>query len=330
MKMHAQRYLITDVLKGELGFKGFVVSDWGGIDQISPDYYESVVTAINAGIDMNMVPYNYVRFIDTLSQAVQQGDVSIERIDDAVRRILTVKLALGLFERPFSNPELLSQVGSAAHRDIARQAVAESLVLLKDSDSLLPLDKNEARLFIAGNAADDIGIQAGGWTIEWQGMAGDITAGTTVLEGITAAVGTATEIVFAPSGRFGETQPGPEDVCIAVVGEEPYAEGVGDSDQLALPIVANRALRTLESVCENLVVLLITGRPVMIADFLGEWDAVVAAWLPGTEGQGISDVLFGDRPFVGKLPVTWPASVDQLDDPGAGEPLFPFGFGLTP
>ncbi len=328
MKMHAQKYLITDVLKGELGFDGFVVSDWAGIDQISPDYTEAVVAAINAGIDMNMVPYNYTRFIDTLSLAVQQGDVPVERIDDAVRRILTVKFELGLFERPFAASELVPAIGSQAHRDIARQAVAESLVLLKNDGALLPLEKDAARLFVGGNAADDIGIQAGGWTIEWQGLKGDITAGTTILEGIAAAAGADTEVVFAPSGRFGGQEPGPEDICIAVVGEEPYAEGVGDSDQLSLPIGVNRALRSMEDSCENLVVILVTGRPVIVTDFVEKWDALVAAWLPGTEGQGVSDVLFGDLPFTGRLPVTWPASVDQLENPESGVPLFPFGFGL--
>ena len=179
---------MTDVLKGELGFGGFVVSDWGAIDQISDDYYESVVTSINAGIDMNMVPYDYRRFIWTLWQAVDNGDVPIERIDDAVRRILRVKFELGLFESPYSDPSLLASVGSDEHRAVAREAVAKSAVLLKNDGDLLPISDDVDVIFVGGQAADDIGIQSGGWTIEWQGRQGAITPGTTILEGIEASV----------------------------------------------------------------------------------------------------------------------------------------------
>ncbi len=327
MRMHAQRYLITDVLKGEFGFSGFIVSDWGGIDQITPNYDLAVAEAINAGIDMNMVPYDYTRFINTLADAVAEGTVPIERIDNAVRQILTVKFEMGLFEAPYSDPALAALVGSEAHRAVARQAVAESLVLLKNNDGLLPLSREMGRLFVGGNAADDIGIQAGGWTIEWQGKVGDITIGTTILEGIQAAVGAGTEVIYDPPGRFADQTPGDEDVCLAVVGETPYAEGIGDSAALTMPVAANRVLREMEEICENLVVVLVTGRPVMVAEFVDRWDALVAAWLPGTEGAGVADVLFGDLPFTGKLSFTWPATVDQVAG-GEGEPLFPFGFGL--
>ncbi|HEY4721876.1 MAG TPA: glycoside hydrolase family 3 protein, partial [Anaerolineae bacterium] len=164
MKMHAQKYLLTDVLKGELGFDGFVVSDWGGADQISNDYYTSVVTAINAGIDMNMVPYDYNRFITTLTKAVEKGDVPMSRIDDAVRRILRVKFELGLFEHPNANVDQLPQVGSKGHRAVAREAVAKSLVLLKNEKSALPLSKSDPLIYVAGVGANDIGMQSGGWT----------------------------------------------------------------------------------------------------------------------------------------------------------------------
>ncbi len=328
-KMHAQRYWITDVLKGELGFDGFVVSDWGAVDQISRDYYEAVVAAINAGIDMNMVPYDYRRFIEALSRAVQAGDVPMSRIDDAVRRILTVKFAMGLFEQPYSRPDLLPLVGSAEHRALARRAVAESLVLLKNEGGLLPLSPDITHLYIGGAAADDMGIQCGGWTIEWQGKKGDITPGTTILQGIRQAVGPGTTVEYNPFGRFQGDTAAADAVCLAVVGELPYAEGKGDSERLSLPTEEIRTLRRMEEACANLVVVLISGRPLLIADQLPRWDALVAAWLPGSEGAGVADMLFGAVPFRGKTPYTWPASADQLPvGRSAGAPLFPFGFGL--
>ncbi|MBS3783091.1 MAG: glycoside hydrolase family 3 C-terminal domain-containing protein [Anaerolineae bacterium] len=331
-RMHAQEYLITEALKGEppegLGFDGFVVSDWGGIDQISDDYYEAVVAAINAGIDMNMVPHDYSRFIGTLIEAVESGDVSLERIDDAVRRILTVKFEMGLFDHPFSDQSLLAEVGSEGHRGLAREAVSRSLVLLKNDDTTLPLSKDAQSINVAGLGADDIGMQCGGWTIEWQGESGEITPGTTILEGIQSVVSANTTIDYDPYGHF----EGPADVCVAVVGEEPYAEGHGDSDSLSLPIADLRMLRRLPDQCDRIVAVLVSGRPLIVTDYLEEWDAFVAAWLPGTEGQGVADALFGDVPFSGKLPYTWPRSVDQLPlgalQESGEEPLFPFGYGL--
>lgn len=327
MKMHAQDYLINEVLKGELGFEGFIVSDWAGIDQISPDYYESVVIGVNAGVDMIMVPYDADRFMDTLLSAVNNGDVSIERIDDAVSRILTVKFNMGLFENPFSNPDLLETVGSDEHRELARQAVAESQVLLKNEGNLLPLSSDIERVFVAGVAADDIGIQAGGWTIEWQGGVGDITEGTTILEGIMASVSDTTEVVYAADGDFeGETA----SVGIVVVGERPYAEGMGDDGELVLLPVDLAAIEAMQESVDQVIVVIVSGRPLIITDYIDGWDAVVASWLPGTEGAGVADVLFGVQPFTGTLPVTWVASVDQLPHGSTDEaPLFPFGWGLT-
>lgn len=330
-KMHASSYWLTEVLKGELGFSGFVVSDWAAIDQIDPDYERAVITAINAGIDMNMVPYDPQRFIATLTRAVESGAVSEERINDAVRRILAVKFAMGLFEQPFAQTDLIAQIGSAAHRELARAAVAESLVLLKNEQNLLPLPKDIGQLYIGGQAANDLGIQAGGWTIEWQGRVGSSIPGTTILAGIQAAVSPQTVVEYNEHGRF-TGDPGAADaVCIAVVGELPYAEGRGDSASLSLPPGEQRVLRRMEAACARLVVVLVTGRPLIITDDLPKWDALVAAWLPGSEGAGVADVLFGDRPFRGRLPVTWPRSLDQLPlGSGNGDPLFPYGFGLTP
>jgi beta-glucosidase len=292
MKMHAHEYLISDVLKNELGFKGFIVSDWAGIDQIDNDYYLSVVTAINAGIDMNMVPYQYKRFVETLTRAVESGDVSMERIDDAVRRILTVKFTLGLFEQPFSDESLVASVGSEEHRAVAREAVSKSLVLLKNQDDLLPLAKDVPALFIGGRAADDIGVQCGGWTIEWQGKMGAITPGTTILKAIEGTVSPETVIEFNKFGRFEDINTSEDPVCIAVVGEEPYAEGVGDDGDLKLPVDDLRMLRRMIDPCDRLAVILLSGRPLVITDLIEDWDALVAAWLPGTEGQGVVDVLF--------------------------------------
>ena len=341
VKMHAQKYWLTDVLKNELGFEGFVVSDWGGIDQISPNYYEAVVTAINAGVDMNMVPYNAPTFISTLTKAVENGDVSMERIDDAVRRILIAKFELGLFEQPFSRPEFLDTVGSEAHREIAREAVRKSLVLLKNENEALPIDKKTPLIFVAGAGADDIGLQSGGWTIEWQGKPGNITPGTTILGGIQAAVNPETQVIYEQSGLFNEAldEDGNlliADVGIVVLAEKPYAEGVGDREDLSLSAAQIGLLNQMQERCKTLVLILLSGRPLVMTEVYPLVDGLIAAWLPGSEGNGVSDVLFGDYPFVGKTPYTWPRDNTQLpinlnnlgDKTGCEAPLFPFGYGL--
>ncbi len=329
-KMHGQKYWITDVLKGELGFDGFVVSDWGGVDEVDPDYYTAVVTAINAGIDMNMVPYDYGRFIKTMLQAVEAGDIPMPRIDDAVRRILRIKFALNLFEQPFSDPSLLDTVGSVEHREVAQEAVSKSLVLLKNKGAVFPISKDVPYLYIGGSAMDDIGIQSGGWTITWQGEEGDITPGTTILEAIQNTVSTDTQLIINQAGQFPGTEEETPSLCLAVVGEMPYAEGVGDNENPTISLADKRALNNMEESCDKLAVILVSGRPLIIADRIENWDALVAAWLPGTEGQGVADVIFGDVPFTGNLSYTWPVSTDQLPVGSSdSDPLFPFGFGLT-
>jgi beta-glucosidase len=316
-----------------LGFAGFLVSDWGSIDAIGPDHYTSVVTSINAGVDMAMVPYDGHRFITNLTQAVEKGDVSLARIDDAVRRILTIKFELGLFERPFGDESLLPLVGSEAHRAVAREAVRKSLVLLKNEGGTLPLSANTPSILVAGPAADDIGLPCGGWTIAWQGQAGNITPGTSVLAGIRAAVSEGTTVHYDSAAEFdtadalgGGTV---ADVGIVVLSEEPYAEGVGDRGDLHLQEADVALLERVRSRCKKLVVILISGRPLIVTEHLTQWDAFVAAWLPGTEGDGIAQVLFGDYPFTGKLPYSWPSSMDQIPRKAGDEPLFPFGYGLT-
>lgn len=339
-KMHAQQYLITDVLKGELGFQGFVVSDWQAIDQISPNYYSAVVTAINAGIDMNMVPYNYIGFISTLQDAIEAGDISLERIDDAVRRILTVKFEMGLFDLPPVDESQAAVVGSDEHRALAREAVSKSLVLLQNNDNTLPLSKDTPTIFVAGSGSNNIGMQSGGWTIQWQGGSGGITIGTTIRQAIEAAVSENSTVYASAVGNFDEAidadgNPLIADVGIVVIGETPYAEGVGDRDDLGLTITDRRLIDRIRERSEKLVVILLSGRPLIITDQLRVSDAFVAAWLPGTEGAGITDVLFGDVPFTGKLSYTWPRSMAQLPfdfanlpTEGCDAPLFPYGYGL--
>jgi beta-glucosidase len=340
IKMHAREDLLTGVLKEELGFEGFIISDWAGVDQISTDYYEAVVTAINAGVDMNMVPYDGPRFINTLLEAVEAGDVSEERIDDAVRRILRVKFMLGLFEQPFSDPELLSTFGSEDQRELGRQAVQESLVLLQNNEQTLPLAKDAPLIFVAGTGADDLGMQSGGWTIEWQGVLGNITVGTTILDGIRATVDDPEQVVYDRFGNFRNRTDAQgnnliADVGIVVVGETPYAEGVGDRESLQLSQGDQDLIERMRARSERLVVILLSGRPMTITDQLAQSDAFVAAWLPGTEGQGVADVLFGDVDFTGKLPFRWQRTDEQLpllygeDGTGCDAPLFPFGYGLT-
>jgi beta-glucosidase len=331
VKLHAQKVLITDVLKGELGFQGFVVSDWGGIDQIAPlEYSKAVVTAINAGVDMNMVPYDYLRFINTMKAAVASGEIPPERIDDAVRRILKAKFMLGLFYHPTADPAMLATVRSPEHLELAREAVRKSLVLLQNENGTLPLSKKMPSLFVAGRGADDLGMQAGGWTIEWQGKTGKTIVGTSLLAGIKAAVSPETQINYKSNGRF----TGTAEVGLVVVGEQPYAEGVGDSVDLRLSAGDLAVLQNTRQSVKKLVVVILSGRPLVITEQLPQADAWVAAWLPGSEGQGVADVLFGDFPFTGKLPYTWPRTNEQLPinlnnvQTGSETPLFPFGFGL--
>ena len=310
LKMHAHKYLLTDVLKGELGFEGLVVTDWMAIDHLDPDYYRCVVKSVNAGIDMIMVPYDYRRFISTLLKAVETGDVACERIDDALRRILRVKFVFGLFEAPFGVGGLLGDVGAAAHRRVAREAVRKSLVLLKNDGDALPLSKDLKTLIIAGAGADDIGLQCGGWSISWQGEAGAITDGATILDGIRRAAAADTAIHYAADGNF--DQACRAEVGIVVLHEAPYAEGFGDRADLALSAEDMALVERARPHCDKLIAILIAGRPRLVAELLPQVDAFVMAWLPGTEGDGVSDVLFGDYPFGGSLPFSWPRSMRQV------------------
>jgi beta-glucosidase len=350
LKMHAHRELITDVLKGRLHFRGFVISDWEGIHQIpDPDNpgfggltpYK-VRTGVNAGIDMFMEPFSARQFQELLLAEVNAGRVSEERIDDAVRRILRAKFQLGLFEEPFASMDNLHQVGSPEHRAIAREAVAKSQVLLKNSGDVLPLSK-DANIYVAGRNADNIGNQAGGWTIQWQGASGDIIPGTTILEGIREVAPQAT-VTFSEDASAPMTG---SDVGVVVVGETPYAEGYGDIggpecgfctpeqlEEKSLSLLPGDQ-EVVDEVCsaiEKCVVLIVSGRPQVVTDQLDDMEALVASWLPGSEGAGVADVLFGERPFTGRLPMTWPRTEDQVPinvGDADYDPLFPYGWGLS-
>ena len=329
-KISGHKRMLTDVLKGELGFEGFLISDYNAIDQVAPDFRAAVKQSINAGMDMAMVPARYREFITTLKSLVEAGEVPMSRIDDAVRRILRVKIAMGLLDPERSHMadrSLHETFGSEAHRAVARQAVRESLVLLKNEGNLLPLRKTAARIHVAGRGADDVGMQCGGWTIQWQGQSGPITRGTTVLEGIRRTVSPRTKVTYSADGSGAEGA----DAAVVVIGEMPYAEMMGDRLELKLAPEDAAAVAAVEKAGVPMAVVLLSGRPLDLGDVLGQAEALVAAWLPGTEGDGISHVLFGDAGPTGKLSFSWPRSSTtpvNVGDPNY-DPLFPFGFGLT-
>ncbi|WP_329270506.1 glycoside hydrolase family 3 protein [Streptomyces sp. NBC_01451] len=327
VKMHARADMINGVLKGRMGFDGFVISDWQAIDQIPGDYASDVRTSVNAGLDMIMVPYAYKDFRTTLVGEVNAGRINGKRIDDAVSRILTQKFRLGLFERPYADTSGAADIGSAEHRQVARELAAKSQVLLKNSQGLLPLRKSQ-KVYVAGSNADDIGNQTGGWTVTWQGSSGNITQGTTILEGMRGAGGdiTYSKDASAPTAGY--------DVGVVVVGETPYAEGIGDVGNGNDLELSDADKAAVDRVCAAMrcAVLVVAGRPQLIGDRLGDIDALVASWLPGTEGDGVADVLYGRRAFTGQLPLTWPKLEAQLPinvGDATYDPQFPYGWGLT-
>ena len=334
-KLHGHKYLINDVLKKELKFGGIVVSDWAGINELDKDYKTCIIQSINAGIDMNMVPgslnsddNSYDDFIRLAIESVKEGSIPMERIDDAVSRILKIKKKLGLFDKPIKAPKNIDVVGSKKHRDLARKSVRKSLVLLKNKGDILPLNKNSGKITLVGEHADNIGYQSGGWTIHWQGGSGDITPGTTILDAFKSAVDDSNSIHYS---KYGNNLLNP-DVVVVVVGEKPYSEGVGDRESLHLSDEDIKLLKKVKNSNLPHVVVLISGRPMIINESLTESDAFVAAWLPGSEGKGISDVIFGDYNFTGKLSMTWPKSMNQIPinyGDSNYDPLFQFGFGLS-
>ncbi|GEP36923.1 beta-glucosidase [Nocardioides psychrotolerans] len=344
IKMHANKELLTGVLKGDLGFDGLVVSDWLAIHQLPGDYAQQVATSVNAGVDLFMEPASYQEFVTTLTSAVEGGQVPMSRIDDAVSRILTVKFDLGLFEKPLTDRTNIETIGSPAHRRVAREAVAKSQVLLRNQHDTLPMSPRQP-IYVAGSNADNMGNQTGGWTLTWQGGSTNVVPGQTILEGLRDAT-------RAPV-RFSETAstPVPPGAAgVVVVGETPYAEGFGDvggprwaydpgdnnvprpAQTMQLSDADIQAVREVCAQAATCTVLVVSGRPMIIPpELLRKTDALVASWLPGAEGGGVADVLLGREPFSGRLPVTWPRSVAQ-EPINVGDadydPLFAYGWGL--
>lgn len=327
-------YLLTDKLKKELGFKGFVVSDWYGVYEYSrTSKYQANITTINAGLDMAMLPYNYKAFLADVRKAVQQGSISQSRIDDAVSRILYQKFKAGLFESaPDSNS--LVNVGSDKHRLLARQAVALSAVLLKNENSLLPLPKNNEHILVAGSGADNVGRQSGGWTVEWQGVDGNwMPGGTSILQGIRQGVSHPNDVDYKQDASFATGTKA--NIAIAVVGEKPYAEGRGDNPNPTLDKADKLIIKRLRALSDKLIIVTISGRPLLMNDEIKQADSVIASWLPGSEGDGVADVLFGNQRFTAKLPLPWPSSLQQIPINFNGTTtdrtklLYDRGFGLT-
>ncbi|MGA2556791.1 MAG: glycoside hydrolase family 3 N-terminal domain-containing protein [Verrucomicrobiota bacterium] len=332
VKCSANKHLLTDILKNELGFEGFLISDYNAIDQITPDYKKDIEISINAGIDMVMLTGQYADYCGKLKELVGEGKVPMARIDDAVTRIMRVKFALGLMDPqrpPFADRSLWNSFGSPEHRALARQAVRQTLVLLKNNHHVLPLSKKLTRLHVAGVGADNLGLQCGGWTINWQGaMDHQIPGGTTLLQAVRNTVAQETKVTYSKDGTGAEGA----DVALVVLGEKPYAEYEGDSASLALPPENLQVLANVKKAGIPTVVILLTGRPVILDGILDQADGLMAAWLPGSEGQGVADVIFGDYSPTGKLSHSWPRSLSQLPlnvGDKQYDPLFKFGYHLS-
>jgi beta-glucosidase len=332
VKCSGSKRLLTEILKEELKFDGFLISDYDAIDEMPGDYKSQIETSVNAGMDMFMVSAKYRELYGHLLELVREKRVPMSRMDDAVTRILRVKFAAGLMDPDRSHladRKLHARFGSAAHRQVARECVRASLVLLKNEKRVLPASKKLNRIHVAGKSADDIGNQCGGWTISWQGKSGaNTTGGTTILKAVQETVSPSTKVTYSKDGSDAEGA----DLGIVVIGETPYAEWMGDRQNLELSEEDVAVVEKMKQAGMPLVVILISGRPLIIDKIVDKADALVAAWLPGTEGRGVTDVLFGDFRFVGKLSFTWPRSMDQIPI-NVGDkdynPLLKYGSGLT-
>jgi beta-glucosidase len=328
LRMHGNKHLLTDVLKKELGFQGLLVSDWEAINDVVPNNYRaSVKTAVNAGIDMAMDPKNWKRFIEVLTGLVDKDEVPVSRINDAVTRILRVKYAIGLMQKPIMDYNVFDTIGCAVHRAVARRAVQESCVLLKNDKSILPLAVSGKKIVVTGSHCDNAGLQCGGWTLTWGGVSGKVPGATSVLAGI-RSVAVGDSIIYAPENTVVKGV----DAAVIVVGEAPYAEMMGDkkADELTLDKKSRDLVERYHRAGIPVVTVLISGRPLVITHELEASHAFIAAWLPGSEGAGVADVLFGKAQLTGKLPHTWPSSAEQIPiNAGDGKkPLFELGFGL--
>ena len=328
-KMHINKTMITDVLKGQLGFGGFVVSDYNACFKLGLANQDGIEQCTNAGVDMFMAEgQNVSAMVAYLATAVSDGKVPQSRIDDAVRRIVAVKCELGLFESSGKvDRSLTANVGSADHRTLARKAVQESLVVLKNDGNVLPLAKS-ATVALAGKSADNTGNQCGGWTLSWQGSSGNVVSGaTSIRQAMESAIG-ASHVVFSTGG----SPTTGASVGVAVIGETPYAEDKGDRTDLTVGSDDVSVVKALKQAGLKTVVVLIAGRPMILDPIMSYADAIVVAWLPGSEAAGVTDILFGDTHPTGKLPHTWPKSMSQIpinDGDASYDPLYPYGYGLT-
>lgn len=326
-KSHGDRALLTGVLKGELGFRGFLVSDYIAIHQLPGSYADQVALSVNAGIDLFMeAEHEWKPFVETLTDLVARGRVPQSRIDDAVSRLLTVKCEAGLFEKAPTDRRSLARVGSAEHRALARRAVRQSVVLLKNDAGLLPLKKS-SRIVVAGTGANSLTRQAGGWTLKWQGAEDQPFPGTTLLEALRSQADASESIRFDEQGT---TESG--DVALLVMSEPPYAEMKGDTDTLSPAAEDLRVLDALYARKLPTVVVLLSGRPLIIEAELVKAQAWLAAWLPGSAGEGVADVIYGGYAPTAKLSHSWPRKLAgvplNLGDTNY-DPLFAFGYGLT-
>lgn len=313
-RMIDSKYLLTDKLKQDLGFKGFVVSDWYGVyEYAGVNNYDANIKSINAGLDMAMLPYNYKDFMSKVREAVNRGRISESRINDAVARILSEKFKAGLFDIKQNKDIDVSGVGSPQNRELARKAVASSAVLLKNNNDLLPLSANSStKIIVAGSGADNVGIQSGGWTVEWQGIDGNWLEGSTsILEGLKDSIeDEKASVEYDLNGDFSEDTKA--DVAFVIVSELPYAEGWGDNPNPTITEDDRRAIEKLKSKADRVVLIIVSGRPLMITDEINNADAVVAVWLPGSEGAGVADVIFGKTLFTATLPLPWPRNISQV------------------
>jgi len=332
-KMHASKYWLTDVLKGELGFKGLVISDWEAIHQLPGSLYQQIVLSINAGVDMLMEPFLWKESVDAMVRAVKNGDISKQRIEDAYQRVMYVKEKLGLIDGIFEVYDE-SVIHSQEHQELAREAVSKSLVLLKNK-GVLPLKKN-AKILLIGPGADNAGLASGGWTFSWQGEStgNQLPQATTLKQAFESVAGVHGGMITTDVTKINEV-----DVVVLALAENPYAEGVGDANDLSLNgslmNSANKEAIELAKLSKKPVVTILTaGRPRLVNEELRDWDAFVMAWLYGSEANGITDVLYGDVNFTGKLPFSWPKTSEtgniSTENPNRDDSniQFEYGFGL--
>lgn len=321
-KMHGNGALLTDTLKTNLGFDGFVVSDWLAIEQLEGTYEDQVAATVNAGVDMGMEPGHEKTFPAALKTLVGSGRIAQSRIDDAVRRILRVKFRAGRMDAPARRRTWDGQLGGAGHRAIAREAVRKSVVVLKNDGGVLPLPKSGRSIVVSGAGADDAGIQCGGWTLSWMGRPGAVPGATTIFQGMQSIGGASVKKGTPASG----------DVAVVFANELPYAEMQGDDLDLSVDPSVLTSAKAAKAAGAKVVLVMVAGRPMILGELATVADAIVMTWLPGSEGAGVADVLFGDFAPTGKLPCSWPRAMTQIPinvGDSNYDPLFAYGFGLT-